>query len=352
MRFAPLALALASALVACGGTAKSTKKADVGPAIDEREAESDAKGALEEIYGSISRGKPDNLFSVVDENVIVFGPRKADGFANRTDAIVALNKVIDLSEAKAVRSRKLAVAVSPGGRSAWAFDVVNVDGTSMAMMAILSSEDDFFRLTAAAIARTPSLRDIRAEAKKVAVVPPGASAPAEVDDEAGGAVERFKKGLLDQQLWGDDLASRSSALVIGPASGEVTRGTKDIKKLWKKRLEAGTRAATAGDIAAHTTADGQLAWVTAAVTRVEKNEEPLPLRVFAVFEKSEVGWKMIALHEALALDEPGAGAEFVKILPPAVKEPEPAKAAEQDKPKQPADKKKKQKKKRSSDDDE
>lgn len=349
-------LALLGALVGCGGAAKSTKKEDVGPAIDERTAEKDAKGTLEEIYGSISRGKPDNLFSVVDEQVIVFGPRKADGFANRTDAIVALNKVVDPKDAKAVRSGKLDVVVSPGGRSAWAFDVVDVDGTSMAMMAILSSEDDFFRVTAAAVAKTPSLRDIRAEAKKVAVVPPGASAAAAIDDEAEGAVERFKKGLLDQQVWGDDLAARSSAIVIGPANGEVARGKKEIKKLWKKRVEAETRAATSGDISAHTTADGKIAWVTAPVTRVEKDEEPLPLRVFAVFEKSDDAWKMIALHESLALDEPGAGAEFVKVLPAAAKEPDPPKAeAAKDEPKakkKKTEKKKKKKKKRSSDDDE
>jgi ketosteroid isomerase-like protein len=353
------ALALAGALVACGGAAKSTKKADVGPAIDERTAENDAKGTLQEIYGSISRGKPDNLFSVVDEQVIVFGPRKSDGFANRTDAIVALNKVVEPKEAKAVRSGKLDVIVSPGGRSAWAFDVVDVDGTSMVMMAILSSEDDFFRVTAAAVAKTPSLRDIRTEAKKVAVVPPGISAPAAIDDDAQGAVERFKKGLLEQQVWGDDLTSRSSAIVIGPASGELARGKKEIKKLWKKRLEAETRAATSGDITAHTTADGKLAWVTAPVTRVEKDEEPLPLRVFAVFEKTDAAWKMIALHESLAIDEPGAGAQFVKVLPPAAKDPDPPNADEdkdaaKDKKKK-ADKKKKKKKKkkkRSSDDDE
>jgi len=344
------AIVLAVAAAACGGGAQATKTRDLGPAIDERTAEKDAKGTLEEIYGSISRGKPDNLFSVVDESVIVFGPRKADGFANRTDAIVALNKVVEANESRPVQSGRLDVVVSPGGRSAWAFDLVNVDGTPMAMLAILSSEDDFFRVIAAAVAKTPSMRDIRSELKKVAVVPPGASAPAKVEDAAEGAVDRFRKGLLEQQVWGDDLASRSDAIVIGPASGEVTRGKKEIKKLWKKRLDAETRGAISGELSAHVTADGKLAWVTAPVTRVEKDEDPLPLRVFAVFEKNDDAWKMLALHESLALDEPGAGAPFVKVLPPAASPPEPeepAKTESKDKSKAGKKAKKKKKKKRS-----
>jgi len=347
-------LALAVVTACGGGTAKVVKKKDVGPAVDERTAEKDAKGTLEEIYGTISRAKPDNLFSVVDEELIVFGPRKGDALANRTDALVALGQFIDpkANQHAQVRSGELSVTASPGGRSAWAVDVVNVEGKPMAVVAIMSSEDDFFRLTAAVLAHTPPMKEIRSQLKKDAIVPPGASAPEKIADEAEGAVARFKKGLLDQQQWGDDLGSRTEAVVIGPSIGEVTRGKKDIKKLWKKRISAETRAATSGEITAEVTADGELAWVTAPVTRVEKDEPPLPLRVFAVFEKNGEGWKMIALHESLAVDEPGAGASFVKILPPSPKAEEPPPAVEETKkPDKKTDKKKKKKKKKKVSDD-
>lgn len=348
--FAALALA---AIAGCGGGTKPVQHADVGPPIDERTAEKDAKGTVEEIYGSISRGKPDNLFSVVDESVIVLGPRKADGFASRTDALVALNKVIDASAKRAVKSGRLDVVVSPGGRSAWAYDVVKVEGTPLAVMAILSSEDDFFRVIAADVARTPSRNELRAEQQKVAVVPAGAPAHATLDGAAAGAVDRFRQGLLDPQLWGDDLASRRDAVVIGPASGEVARGKKEIKKLWKQRVDAETRAALAGEINAHVTADGKLAWVTAPVTRVARDEEPLPLRALAVFEQADGGWRLIALHEAVALDAPGAGAELIKILPPAPEVAPPPATAESDaKPKKPKKPKKTKKKKRRLSDDE
>ncbi len=353
---------LAIALAACGGSAAPAKPKQVlGPEIDERTAESDAKGTLKEIYGAISRAKPDNLFSVVDEDVIVFGPRTQDAHVNRTDALVALGEVVDPRADKhaQLRAGPLAVVPAKGGRSAGAFDVVDVDGSPMAVTAILSSEDEFFRLPVAAVARTPSMKDLRSELKKTAVVPTGAKDGGKVASEARGAVERFQKGLIDQEAWGSDLGSRSDAIVIGPTSGEVTRGKKDIKKLWKKRVEAETRAAVSGEIRADVTADGQLAWVTAPITRVEKDEEPLPLRAFAVFEKDGASWRMIALHEALALDEPGAGSAFVKILPPAPRpaEPEPAVEKAEDKKVETAKKKKKKKKakkkkkKKKSDDD-
>jgi len=127
--------------------------------------------------------------------------------------------------------------------------------------------------------------------------------------------------------------------VIGPAAGEVTRGKKEIKKLWKKRVEQQTRAVVSGEIVSAVTRDGQLAWVTAPITQVAEEQEPLPLRAFAVFEKSESGWTLIALHESLAFDEAGAGAPFKKVRPPVVappKEPEPVVAEEPKKKKKKA----------------
>lgn len=321
------AAAILLVIAACGGGGGKPKVAakPVGPAVDEKTAEKDAEGLVTEIYDTINRGKPDNLFSLLNDPLILFGPRKADATVTRSEALVALGKVVDpkAKQHAQLRSGSLEVVSSPGGHSAWAFDVINVAGQPMTMIAVLTNDNDLWAVSAAALAHTPSMKEIRSELKKVAVVPPGAASPAKVDVRAKGAVERFEKGLIDQQSWGEDLSSRTEALVIGPASGEVTKGKKEIKKLWKKRVDAETRAAISGEVSAATTPDGELAWVTAPVTRVENDEEPLPLRAFAVFEKTGDGWKLIVLQEALAIDEPGAGASFVKILPPAPKPPEP-----------------------------
>src|SRR5690349_18660278 len=92
--------------------------------------------------------------------------------------------------------------------------------------------------------------------------------------------------------------------------------------------EAGrAEAGRCGEITAAVTDDGQLAWVSAPITRVEGDEAPLPLRAFAVYEKDGAEWKLIALHESLALAEPGAGASFKKVVPPKPAEPKPVEVA-------------------------
>jgi hypothetical protein len=46
-----------------------------------------------------------------------------------------------------------------------------------------------------------------------------------------------------------------------------------------------------------------------------------------VYEKDGAAWKLIVLHEGLAIDEPGSGTAYKKIMPPAPAPPkvEPAK---------------------------
>jgi ketosteroid isomerase-like protein len=338
---------LAAACGGGGGGGGGGKAKPVGPAVDEKKAEREAESLASEILETLGRGNKDSLFSLLEDSLIVFGPRRTDAASNRTDALVALGAVIDPKTKKklALRSSKLEVVASEGGRSAWAFDVISVDGEPHAVTAILSNADDLWQVEAAMVAATPSRGSIKSETGKDAVVPPGATAKTKLDPNASGAVDRFKKGLLDQDVWGADLTSRTDAMVVGPGVGEMTRGKKEIKKLWKKRVEQKTRAAINGEVVAAVTRDGQLAWVTAPITLVSEKIEAMPLRAFAVFEKSGSEWKMIALHEALAFDQAGAGAAFKKTLPPAPKEPEPAAEPVAKKKKDEPEKKKKKKKK-------
>ena len=349
-----LALALAVAITTgCGGGGAPAPKAPKQEAVDERQAQKGAKDLVGEIYESIGHGDTDGLMSLLSDPLVVFGPRRGDSMGTRADALVALKAQIDpkAKNKPALKSGSLEVVTSPGGHSAWAFDVIDVAGRPMALTAILTNADDIWQVHAAALAETPSMHSIRAELKKDAIVPPGLSAPAKVDDAARGAADKFTKGLADQQLWGDDLSSRSDAVVIGPATGDVTRGKSDIKKMWKKRLKANTRDTAAGDVTASVTPDGELAWVSAPVVRFADDDDPMPLRLFAVYEKSGSDWKMIALQESLAVDAPGAGVNYRKATPPALaKVAEPPKPAEKpaDKPKK---KTKKKKKKKHTDDD-
>jgi len=178
----------------------------------------------------------------------------------------------------------------------------------------------------AATAETPTGKQVKAEAARDAIVPPGGASAGKLDPRATPAVDKFRQGLVDQQRWGDDLASRTDAIVVGPTAGDVARGKQAIKRLWKARMRSKVREALSGEPTAAMTSDGQLVWISAPVTRVADDEDAMPLRIFTVYEKDGAAWKMIALHESLAFDQPGSGAPFKKILPPAP--PPPPKAEE------------------------
>lgn len=258
----------------------------------------------------------------------MFGPRRSDATATRADALIALGKIVDPKAKKhaALRSGGLAVVVSQGGRSAWAFDLVNFDGRLVAATAVLTNTGDLWAVNAAVLGAVPTSKQVKAESARDAIVPPGAVATAKIAPAAAAVVEQWKRGLVDPQVWGDDLAGQTDAVFAGPAAGQIARGKQAIKQLWKARLKANVREAISGDVSAQVTPDGQIAWLSAPITRVADGEDPLPLRSFAVYEKDGAVWKMIALHEALAIDEPGSGAAFKKILPPAPAAPEPPRA--------------------------
>lgn len=338
-------------LAACGGSSAPKSTTPKQEAVDSRSAEKGAKDLLGEIYESIDHADTDGLMSLLADPLVVYGPRRADALTTRADALVALKQHVDAKKKNSLKSGSLEVVASPGGHSAWAYDVIDVAGEPMAITAILSNTDDIWQVSAAALAHTPSMKSVRTELKKDAVVPPGMTGPAKVDGNAKGAVEKFQKGLADPNVWGDDLGSRSDAVVIGPSNGDITKGKSEIKKLWKRRAKSNTREVAAGEISAAATADGQLAWVSAPVVKFAEDDEPMPLRAFAIYEKDGGDWKLIALQESLALDEPGAGAPFKKTQAPAVKQEEKkpeAKPAET----KPAKKGKKSKKKpKKSDDD-
>ncbi len=272
-------------------------------------------------------------------------------FGTREGALVALKQVVDPKAKKkpALHSSGMSIVPSPGGHSAWAVDVVDVGGDSLAVTAVLTNADDIWLLNVAALAQMPKMKTVRAELKQDAVVAPGMAGLAKVESGAQGAVDKFKSGLVAQNVWGDDLSSRTDAVVVGPSIGDITKGKTEIKKMWKKRVKANVREVIAGELTASATPDGQLAWVTVPVVRFEDNDDPLPLRVFAVFEKDASNWKMIALAESVAIDAPGAGLVYKKTTAPAVakkEEPPPPKKTDDSKTK----KKKKKRPKPASDD--
>jgi ketosteroid isomerase-like protein len=158
--------------------------------------------------------------------------------------------------------------------------------------------------------------------------------PAPGSPELAGEIAEIVKPKhvgLDQDSWGIELMSQSDAIYAGPTAGQVAHGKQAIKQLWKARTKANVREAVTGEITAAVTPDGQLAWLSAPVTQVADGEDPLPLRSFAVYEKDGAAWKLIVLHEGIAIDAPGSGTAYKKIVPaaPAPPRAEPAKPDDQ-----------------------
>lgn len=217
-------LALAAVVAtACGGGGGGGPAAPKQGSVDEKAAAKEAKGLVAEIYQTLNRSSnTDGLMALLAEPLVVFGPRRTDAHPTRTDALVAMREILDglgKDNRLSVRSGSLAVFAAPGGLSAWAVDVVQVEGAPMAMTAVLANEDDFWVVVAAALARTPSAKSVRASNANDAVVPTGMPGFGKVPDAAEGAVDRFKRALADPAAWGEELAAHSEAVVIGPAAG-------------------------------------------------------------------------------------------------------------------------------------
>ena len=298
----------------CGGGGAEAAEKPKQDAVDERKAEKDAKGLVTEIYQSVGHANTDGLMALLADPLIVFGPRQADAMGTRADALVTLQRVRSIAKDEdkkpALHSGSLEVVASPGGLSAWAVDAIDVDGQPMAVTAVLSNADDFWVVVAAALAETPSMKSVRAELKKDAVVPPGMHGHREGRPTAPRARSTVQaRPRRSRSVWGDDLGKRSDAIVIGPAAGDVTRGKKTSRSCGRSATKVNTRYAVGrrghrGRSRPTASSRGSARRSCSSPTMTS----PLPLRLFSVFEKTDDDWKMIALQESLAVDEPGAGA--------------------------------------------
>ena len=330
MRVGALALLGATVVAACGGAAtKGPAAPKQEPDIDPAQAETDAKGLVSEVYQSIGHGDTDSLMTLLSDQLVVFGPRRGDALATRQDALVALRAVVDSNTKKPVKSAQLAVVPGPGGHSAVAYDTIETGGKTLAVLAVLSNGDDIWLVQAASLAEPPPAATLGKELARDALVPPALAGPAKVDELAKPVVEQWKKEIAAQDEWGKELATESDGLYVGPGQGDVARGKKDIKRVWKKRMDAETREVAVGDVTAGTTPDGRMAWVSAPVARAE-GHETLPLRMFAVYARRGDAWRLCALQESVAVDAPGAGAKYKTMVPAAA--PPPAAPADEDKP--------------------
>jgi ketosteroid isomerase-like protein len=291
--------------VAAGCGAASTPAASL-PAGDPRAAEKEARGVVEEAYGSLRRGSAEGLLPLLAGDVVAVGPRADDVHLERGAAIVALRDGFDLLPSRngkhKLKSRSLRVFSSPGGHAAWATDQLDIDGIPHAMIAVLANVDDFWVVTMVHVART--VPD-KALGKRVAGAGQPAWAPLApaVDPAARDVVALFEEGLTGPEAWLAQLGDRKDALVVGTAPRAVTKGAKAIRKRWQKKGKAAPPALTRqGELRAQVTADGTLAWIIADLDHVAAAEGSpvVPHRAIYVYEQTDDGWKLVCVHESVA----------------------------------------------------
>src|SRR5688572_24251600 len=106
-------------LVALAGCATGAAAPNRGPGEpgDEKAAARTARDLVKEIYASLRRGDVPGLQSIVAPEVFVVGPRAADVYVTRSDAIVALTGALRSGDRHKLSSRGLKAVSSASGRS-------------------------------------------------------------------------------------------------------------------------------------------------------------------------------------------------------------------------------------------
>ncbi|HPH69528.1 MAG TPA: hypothetical protein PLF40_27440 [Kofleriaceae bacterium] len=304
-----VSITLLGVVLSCGAPASKTTEAPrpEGDDVDVKTAARDAKAVLDEVSTAVRGGHTDALLPTVVENLVVLGPGAKHHFASRADAVVAVSAFLDdHHDSLEFNSGKPVIGVAPGGHSAWLVENLTVGNDAFIVTTLTSEKNEIARLAAVFMSPSVPLKKIRKLTKNDKLTMPAASLPATFKDgPAAGAIAAFNQGIKDPALWEADLLAQSDAgkaLVIGPSIEQFASGAKAITKYWKKRTDNGVALKLLDKPRGGTTEDGQLAWVTAAAEQSEENDDPIRLRVFAIYVHTDEGaWQLAALHQAVSI---------------------------------------------------
>ena len=303
-----VSLLVVGLLLSCGAPvvkARATRPADVED-VTPKSAARDATSVLDEIIGALRRGKTDALLPTVVDQLVVLGPGGDHHFTSRSDAVVAMSGYLNNhNDTLKISAGKPVVGVAMGGHSVWLVQNLTVGNDAFIVTALTSEKNGIARLAAVFLSPSMPMKKVRKAVKNQQLTIPARTLPGTIKDDAGaaGALAAFTRGVVDNSLWEADLVAQSEtdkALVIGPSVEQFAGDTKALKKYWKKRNDNGVALKLVDKPRSGVTQDGQLAWVTAAVEQTEDNDDPLPLRIFAIYSHDDEGaWRLVALHQAV-----------------------------------------------------
>ena len=277
----------------CGGG--STKGVEEPRPQDEKLATKQARDHVNEVYSNIRTNGPDGLRALVDPAVMVIGPGPSQIFTDREGALVALGQVAAGNEKHKLASTDLKVSASPAGHSAWASDVIMLDGKRYAVAMVMTEADGLWTVTAVQVGVPIAGKDLAKLAKKGMPAPTPAPAPATGD--AKDVAQVFKAGAASPQAMLDQMGD--GFVVVRDVAGKAMAGRKAIAKAWKKQ-QKGVTTAVHGDVHARIAPDGTLGWAYGTVD-VGKGKDPaVPTRMLHVYEKNGAGWTLVLAQPAVA----------------------------------------------------
>lgn len=323
-------LAALIVLAACGaGTPVEPEE----PKRDPKEAIREARGLIDEAYRSLRSGDVVGLQPILAPDLFFVGPGPADVGLDRSAALALGQEYVDDRQKHKLKSYSLEVFAGPNGRSAYAIDQLEFDGTAFAVTVVAAEVGDMWMITTIAISRAVSAKRLDSAAV-LAELP--AWRPSTTEDEPAHAkaprqlVEALTLAASDLDARLTQYGKDPDAAYVGPSPDEVILGTKALGKKWKKRAPAWEIDASLGGA----TSDERLVWVLANArdaARPAKDDrdrddrdrddrdrrrrrdddeadaaEPpaaAPRRLFAIYrdDGGEAGWRLAVLHAAVAL---------------------------------------------------
>jgi hypothetical protein len=274
-------IAVASLLVACSGAAPRGE----APPEDKKGARAATKhvrGLVQEVYQSIRKGRGNASQTLLAKDVFAIGPVASDLFVDRNGTMLGSASRFDLTGRHRVRSRGLIALASVTAKSTWVIDRVDIDRVRYTLAAVFAEVDDIWYVVAVNLAQVSGGK--KADESK--------SLPGLLDPRAQDVVALVRAGAADPKQFLAQLASHRQVVVSGAGKRDYARGSRSIKRLWRKRKLNKKPMEIVGHPRAGVTPDDRIAWVAANV-RADKGP---PQRTLWIYQNGKDGWRLVVMQ--------------------------------------------------------
>jgi len=135
-----LSRVVALAVVGAGACGSSPPPRPVPVEEASPDVAAEVKGVVQEAYGSLGHGNREGILPLLAEPVYAIGPGAGDRIEARSDVVVALEGMFPADRKHRMSSHALRAVVSPGGRSAYVTDQLDIDGVAYVATAVMEQQ--------------------------------------------------------------------------------------------------------------------------------------------------------------------------------------------------------------------